>query len=173
MEREDLNDLLVHELKDIYDAEHQITEALPKMIKATTSADLKEAFEIHLEQTQRHITRLEQAFSLMGEKPARKTCKGMKGLLAEGEDMIKDHKPSPLLDAGLIGAARRVEHYEIAAYGTSHAYAEALGQSELADLLQLTLDEEKNIDELLSGLGILINDQSVPETMTPTGKKTG
>jgi ferritin-like metal-binding protein YciE len=159
MARETLNDLLLDEIKDTYDAEQQITQALPKMVKAATSAGLKKAFEQHLKQTEGHIARLEQIFKIMGEKPQRKTCKAMKGLLAEGEDLMKDHKASPLLDAGLVGAAQRVEHYEIAAYGTSRAYAEALGQTEIAGLLQQTLDEEKQTDETLTKIGEPINQQ--------------
>ncbi|HEX2618498.1 MAG TPA: ferritin-like domain-containing protein [Phototrophicaceae bacterium] len=159
MARETLNDLLLDELKDTFDAENQITEALPKMIKAASSTELKEAFQKHLKQTEGHLARLEEVFKLLGKKAERKTCKAMKGLIAEGEDMIKDHKPSPLLDAGLIGSAQRVEHYEMAAYGTSRAYAEALGESKVAKLLQQTLDEEKATDELLTELGEPINRQ--------------
>lgn len=163
MARETLNDLLLDELKDLYDAEHQIIQALPKMAKAASSAELKAAFETHLKQTEAQIVRLEQIFKTMDEKAARKTCKAMKGLVAEGEDLIKDHEKSPLLDAGLVGAAQRVEHYEIAAYGTSRAYAEALGQQEVADLLQQTLDEEKETDASLSELGMQINQECAQE----------
>jgi ferritin-like metal-binding protein YciE len=163
MAHETLDDLLFEELKDIYDAEHQITQALPKMMEAASSDELKNAFQMHLQQTDGHITRLEKAFNALGKTAERKTCKAMKGLIAEGEDLIKEHEASPLLDAGLIGAAQRVEHYEIAAYGTSRAYAEALGQQEVANLLQQTLDEEKQTDENLTELGEQINQQCAQE----------
>ena len=171
MARENLKDLLIDKLKDTYDAEHQIAEALPKLINAATSADLKQAFETHLKQAEVHIARLEHAFKLLGETPTRKTCKAMTCLLAESEDLINDHNASALLDAGLIGAAQRVEHYEISAYGTSRAYAESLGQSELVDLLQQTLDEEKEADQLLSDLGLEINQESIVAVEIPGGKR--
>ena len=163
MARETLNDLMLDELQDVYDAEHQITKALPKMMEVASSTDLKQAFQHHLEQTQGQITRLDKIFEIMGEEAKRKPCKAMKGLLAEGEDLMKDHKASLLLDAGLIGSAQRVEHYEIAAYGTIRAYAEALGEQEIVGLLQQTLDEEKQTDEALTELGVPINQQSAQE----------
>lgn len=163
MAKETLNDLLLDEIKDTYDAEHQLTQALPKMIKAALSEELKSAFQTHLQQTQEQIARLEQVFEILGETAERKTCKAMKGLVAEGEDLIKDHAASIVRDAGLVGAAQRVEHYEIAAYGTSRAYAEALGESEVAALLQVTLEEEKETDALLSAIGTSINAQCVGE----------
>jgi ferritin-like metal-binding protein YciE len=159
MVHETLNDLLVEELKDIYDAEQQIMQALPKMAEAATSTELKSAFQMHLRQTEGHIARLESAFSILSKAAERKPCKAMKGLIAEGEDLMKEHEPSSLLDAGLIGAAQRVEHYEMAAYGTSRAYAEALGQTDIASLLQQTLDEEKETDASLNELGEQINRQ--------------
>ncbi len=169
MASETLNDLLLDEVKDLYDAEQQITKALPTMIKAATSSDLKDAFQAHLQQTQGHIERLEQIFKLLGEKPARKTCKAMKGLIAEGDDLIKEYDPSSLLDAALIGSAQRVEHYEIAAYGTSRAYAEALDEDEVAELLQQTLDEEKETDLSLTDLGLDINEQCAQDSVTVDG----
>ncbi|MBC8100325.1 MAG: ferritin-like domain-containing protein [Armatimonadetes bacterium] len=158
MAQANLHDLLLDELKDIYDAETQLTQALPKMMEAATSDELKKAFKSHLAQTQGQLKRLEQAFEMMGKKADRKTCKAMKGLLAEGEDMIKEHEQSHVLDAGLIGSAQRVEHYEIAAYGTICAYADALGEDDLAGLLAETLAEEKQTDEALSVLGAKINE---------------
>ena len=172
MARETLHDLFLDELKDIYDAEHQITKALPKMIKAATSPELKDAFQTHLEQTEGQIARLEQAFELLGEKADRKTCKAMKGLVAEGEDLISEHEASPLLDSGMIGSAQRIEHYEIAAYGTSRAYAEAMGHTEVADLLQQTLDEEKETDELLTSIGVEINEMCAREAHGSSSAKT-
>jgi len=169
MAHETLNDLMLDELQDVYDAEHQITKALPKMIEVASSMDLKQAFQLHLEQTEGQILRLEQVFELMGEEAKRKPCKAMKGLLAEGEDLIKDHDASVLLDAGLIGSAQRVEHYEIAAYGTICAYAEALGEQEIAGLLQQTLDEEKQTDQSLSELSVPINQQSAQEATSRNG----
>lgn len=163
MAHETLNDLLLDELQDVYDAEHQITKALPKMMGAASSKDLKQAFQMHLEQTEGQITRLEKIFEIMGEEAKRKPCKAMKGLIAEGEDLIKEHDASLLLDAGLIGSAQRVEHYEISAYGTSCAYAEALGKTEIAKLLQQTLDEEKQTDVALTKLGVPINQKSAQE----------
>lgn len=163
MARETLHDLFLEELKDIYDAEHQITKALPKMIKAASSPELKDAFQTHLEQTEGQIARLEQAFEMLGEKADRKTCKAMKGLIAEGEDLIGEHETSPLLDSGMIGSAQRIEHYEIAAYGTTRAYAEAMGHAEVADLLQETLDEEKETDEILTSIGVEINEMCARE----------
>ncbi len=159
MENASLKELLIEELKDLHDAEKQITKALPKMVKQANSPELKGAFEKHLQMTETQIERLSQAFELLGEKVGSKPCKAMKGLLAEGEDLMEEHKPSALLDAALVGAAQRVEHYEIAAYGTLCAYADALHHSELSSVLRQTLDEEKQTDELLSSIGIKINEE--------------
>lgn len=152
MELQNLNDLLLDHLKDIYDAEHQITKALPKMAKAASSPQLKTAFEKHLSETENQIRRLEQVFETMGKKATRKTCKGMKGLIEEGEEILKEDAADDVRDAGLIAAAQKVEHYEIASYGTVRAYAEMLGMNEAADLLQKTLDEEGNTDKKLTQL---------------------
>ncbi|MBW4437436.1 MAG: ferritin-like domain-containing protein [Pleurocapsa minor GSE-CHR-MK-17-07R] len=158
MKHENLHSLLVEELKDIYDAEQQLVKALPKMAKAADSAELKAGFEEHLSATKTHVQRVEQAFKLLGEKADTKTCKAMKGLIAEGEELIGEHKQSTLLDAGLVGAAQRVEHYEIAAYGTVAAYADALGHTDVSDLLRQTLEEEKQTDALLTQIGLPINE---------------
>ena len=147
-----LNELFVHELKDLYDAEHQLVEALPKMAEAASNPELTEAFENHLVQTRSHVTRLEAVFRTCGEEPERETCKGMKGLIAEGEKAIKEIDDPDTRDAALISAAQRVEHYEIAGYGTVRTYAQLLKDDESARLLQQTLDEEGQTDKLLTQL---------------------
>ena len=152
MKLETLRDLLVNELQDLYDAEKRITKALPKMAKAATSTELKAAFEKHLGETEGHVGRLEQAFEALGEKAKAKTCKAMQGLLAEGEETIKEDAEPEVKDAALIAAAQRVEHYEMAAYGTVSAYAKLLKESTVLDLLQETLAEEKATDEALTEL---------------------
>lgn len=152
-----LQDLFVDEVKDVYDAEHQLTKALPKMAKAASSPDLKAAFEEHLQQTEGHITRLESVFETLRLKPTRKTCKAMKGLVEEGSEMIEEDGDEAVKDAALIGAAQRVEHYEIAAYGTIRTFAENLGYNDAVDLLQQTLEEEKQTDENLTELASNIN----------------
>lgn len=152
MKLESLNELLIEELKDLYDAEHQLTKALPKMAKAATSEQLKTAFNQHLSETENQISRLEQVFEVMGQKATRKTCKAMKGLVEEGDELMKEDAEPEVLDAGLIAAAQKVEHYEIASYGTVRTYAELLGLNEAVDLLQQTLDEEANTDEKLTQL---------------------
>ena len=146
-----LQELYVNELRDLYSAETQITEALPKMAKAASHDHLKKAFQDHLAQTQAHVERLDVIFSNLGVSPKGKTCKGMKGLLAEGEEMIKD-TDSATRDAGLISAAQRVEHYEIAGYGCVRTYAQMLGFTDAVDLLQKTLDEEGKADKKLTSL---------------------
>jgi ferritin-like metal-binding protein YciE len=161
MTQETLRDLLLEELKDVYDAEQQIVRALPKMSAATSDIQLQNAFNTHLQQSQEQIWRLEQVFSVMGEPVESKPCKAMRGLIAEGEDLMQEYSMSSLLDAALIGAAQRVEHYEIAAYGTARAYAAALGEQDVVNLLEETLNEEKETDDLLSDLGYLINQQCV------------
>jgi ferritin-like metal-binding protein YciE len=147
-----LQDLLVKELSDIYSAEKQILQALPKMVKAANAPELRQAFEHHLEETKGQVDRLDRVFAEMGEKPKRVKCKGMEGLIEEGEEVIKEKGTPAVLDAGLIAAAQRVEHYEIAAYGTVRTLAETLGNDEVAGLLQKTLDEEGNADKKLSNI---------------------
>lgn len=145
-----LEDLLREELKDLYDAEKQLTKALPKMMKKATAVDLKEAFEDHLRQTETHIERLEQAFEQL-EMPARgKKCKGMQHLIAEGNEMIADAEDDAARDAVMIAAAQKVEHYEIASYGTVRTWATLLGRNEIAQLLEATLEEEKETDQKLT-----------------------
>ena len=147
-----LNDLYVEELQDLYDAEQQITEALPKMAEAANHPQLKAAFQQHLEQTRGQIRRLEQVFQSLGQAPKRKTCTGVKGIIAEGQDKIKHGADPDVLDAGLIGAAQHVEHYEIAGYGCVRTWATELGFKDQARLLQQTLDEEGETDKKLTAL---------------------
>ena len=147
-----LHDAFIDELRDTYDAEKQITKALPKMVKAATSPDLRAAFESHLEETREQIERLEQVFASLDEKVRGKHCDGMAGILEEGKSIMEEDFDDTTMDACLIAGAQRVEHYEMAAYGTLVAWARVLGQTEAADLLQQTLDEEKSADEKLSAL---------------------
>jgi len=145
-----LRDLYVEELRDLYSAETQLIKALPKMAKAASGGHLKDAFTEHLGQTKTHATRLEEIFEQLGEKPAGETCQAMKGLIEEGEMMIKAEGDRNVRDAGLIGAAQRVEHYEMAGYGTARSLAEHLGEATAAEILQQTLDEEGAADQLLT-----------------------
>ena len=147
-----LQDLLIEELQDIYDAENQILKALPKMAKAASAPQLQQAFEEHLEQSRKHVESLDQVFEQFGAKAKSKTCKAMQGLITEGEEMIKEKADPAVRDAGLIAAAQRVEHYEMAAYGTVRTYARQLGQQQAAKLLQQTLDEEGTTDKKLTQL---------------------
>jgi ferritin-like metal-binding protein YciE len=149
---ESLEQLLQEELKDMYDAEKQLTKALPKLAKKATNAELKSAFEEHLQQTEGHVERLEQVFEQL-ELPARgKKCEGMKHLISEGEEMMRDAEDDDTRDALMIAAAQKVEHYEIAAYGTMRTWANLLGKSEVASLLEETLEEEKETDQRLTSL---------------------
>jgi ferritin-like metal-binding protein YciE len=161
MKFENLQELFLHEIKDLYDAEHQITKALPKMQKAATSPDLQAAFQEHLGQTEEHIKRLEQVFESINEKPKRETCDAMKGLVTEGAEIIEENKKSHALDAALIAAAQRVEHYEIAGYGTVRTYAQLLGYDIAVDLLQETLDEEGDTNKKLTALSEAVNPEAV------------
>jgi ferritin-like metal-binding protein YciE len=145
-----LNDLLIEDLKDLYDAEHQLTKALPKIAAAANSPELKSAFTSHLRETEGHIQRLEQVFSLLGEKATRKTCKAMKGLLEEGDEVLKEDATPEVKDAALIGAAQKVEHYEMAGYGTVRTFALSLGLDEVANVLQQNLEEEGKADRKLT-----------------------
>jgi ferritin-like metal-binding protein YciE len=152
MELESLQDLFVEELKDVHHAEKQLLKALPKMAKAATSEELKSAFMDHLEETEEHVQRIEQIFELLGKKPATKICKGMQGLVEEGSEIIEEDAEDEVKDVGLISAAQRVEHYEIAAYGCLRTYARVLGNKKAEQLLQQTLDEEIATDEKLTQL---------------------
>jgi len=157
---EGLKELYVDELKDLYNAENQLVKALPKMAKAASSEELRQGFEEHLEQTRGHVQRLEKIFKSLGESPKGKKCKGMEGLVAEGAEVMEEDFEDSVMDAALIGAAQRVEHYEIAAYGTACAFAEVLGESDQASLLNETLEEEKETDEKLTKLAEEINSQA-------------
>jgi ferritin-like metal-binding protein YciE len=145
-----LRDLYIEELRDLYNAETQLIKALPKMAEAAADSRLKEAFTNHLEQTEGHAERLEQIFEALDEKPTGETCQAMEGLIKEGSQMIKAEGDDVVIDSGLIGAAQRVEHYEIAGYGTARSLAQRLGDHEAAALLQATLDEEGEADSLLT-----------------------
>lgn len=161
MKQNTLKELYLDELRDLYDAEHQLIKALPKMAKASSSAALREGFENHLEQTRGHAERLERIFEAMGEPAKGKKCKAMAGLVAEGAEMIDEDFEDQVMDAGLISAAQRVEHYEIAAYGTVRTFANLLGESEAASLLEKTLDEEKETDQKLTDLAEKINPEAL------------
>ena len=161
MQGNSLQELYVEQLRDLYNAEQQLVKALPKMAKAAQSEGLRQGIAEHLEQTKGHVDRLQQIFSAMDESPKGKKCAGMEGLVEEGEEVIKEHSSGGVLDAGLIGAAQRVEHYEIAAYGTVRSFAELLGESQAVDLLQQILEEEKETDEKLTELSKEINTQAL------------
>jgi ferritin-like metal-binding protein YciE len=147
-----LHEMLVDEIKDLYHAEKQLTKALPKMAKAATHDDLREAFEMHLEETQEQITRLEEVFEALGEKVKAKPCPGMAGIIEEGQQTMNEDADGAVLDAALIAAAQRAEHYEIGAYGTCIEWARLMGHSEVVSLLEQTLQEEKATDKKLTML---------------------
>ena len=154
MKLETLRDLFVDELKDLYSAEHQLLKALPKMAKAASAAELKRAFESHLKETKGQVARLEQVFASLDVRPRGKKCKAMEGLVEEGAELMEEDADADVMDAGLIAAAQRVEHYEMAGYGTARAFAEHLGNAKVARLLQQTLDEESAADEKLSAISL-------------------
>jgi ferritin-like metal-binding protein YciE len=157
MSAANLEELFVHELRDVLDAEKQILKGLPKMARAADSEDLRAAFEEHKAVTEQHVERLEKIFESLGKAARGKHCPGMEGLLTEGEEMIKEQEKGPVLDAAMIGSAQKVEHYEIAAYGTLATYAKLLQMEEAVDLLGQTLDEEKETDEKLNQIASEIN----------------
>jgi ferritin-like metal-binding protein YciE len=163
MKLESLTDLFITELKDLYSAEKQLVKALPKMAKAATSKDLKNGFEHHLQQTKRHVERLEKVFSGLDASPRGKKCVAMEALIKEGEDLTKKDAEPEVLDAGLIAAAQKVEHYEIAGYGCVRTYAELLGDNKAASLLQTTLDEEGETDKTLTELAEQLNVEAEDE----------
>jgi ferritin-like metal-binding protein YciE len=156
-----IDELLLDELKDLYSAEKQITKALPKMAKAAVSQDLKSAFESHLEETQGQIERLDEIFETLGKTSRGKMCRGMEGLLEEGSEMMGELEKGPIRDAALISAAQKVEHYEMAAYGSVREFASLLGQKQIASLLDETLEEEKATDEKLTGIAKKVNPQAL------------
>jgi ferritin-like metal-binding protein YciE len=145
-----LNDLFVNQIEDLYDAEQRLTKALPKMAEAANSSQLKQAFQSHLTETEGHVSRLEQIFREINVHPKRETCEAMKGLIAEGEEMVKANGDPEVKDAALIAAGQRVEHYEMAGYGTARAFAKRLGLNQAATLLEQTLQEEKAADQKLN-----------------------
>ena len=165
MKLESLRELFIEELQDLYSAETMIVKALPKMAAKTSSPELKRAFEEHLRQTQIHVQRLDQIFDKLEAEDEDidredKTCEGIKGIIKEGEELLKKDAEPEVRDAGLIAAAQRVEHYEIAGYGTVRTYANLLGHSDFVSLLEETLTEEKETDELLSGIAERINPEA-------------
>jgi ferritin-like metal-binding protein YciE len=169
MRKDSLRQLYIDELKDLYSAETQMVKALPKMAKASSNAELRQGFEEHLRQTSEHVSRLEQIFEMLGEKATGKKCLGMEGLIKEGSETMQESYAEALMDAALIGAAQRVEHYEIAGYGTVRAFAELLGESEHVSLIEQTLQEEKQTDDKLTQLAERINSeasQAVEETQS-------
>ena len=160
-----LQKLYTDELRDLYNAESQLLKALPKMAKAASSEELKEAFEKHLEQTKGHVERLEQVFEELGEKPKGKTCRAMKGLIEEGSEILEEDGEESVLDAGIIVAAQKVEHYEIAGYGSVRTFAHLLGKDKSAELLQTTLDEESETNEILNKLAeSVVNPEALMES---------
>ena len=152
MRLDTLKTLYIDELRDLYNAENQLIKALHKMAKAASSEELQEAFEKHLEQTKTHVDRLEEVFEEIGEKPKGKTCRAMKGLIEEGSEILHEDREESVIDAGIIVAAQKVEHYEIAGYGSVRTFAQLLGKDRSAELLQTTLEEESEANELLNKL---------------------
>jgi len=177
-----LNDLFLDEIRDLYDAEKQLTKALPKMAKAALSEDLRAGFEEHLEQTQGHVQRLEEIFEALGEKGTGKKCAAMAGLIKEGDELVSEMDESPVRDAGLIAAAQKVEHYEISGYGSARTHAQILGHTDAVALLEETLNEEKETDQKLNDLAeSIVNDEaagasgtarSAPKTRRAPAPKT-
>jgi ferritin-like metal-binding protein YciE len=171
-----MEDLLLDELHDLYDAEKQLTKALPKMAKAASSDELRQAFEDHLDQTRGHVERLEQVFEALGQKVKGKKCEAMAGLVDEGDEIASSTDDTAVRDAGLIAGAQKVEHYEIAAYGSARTHAQLLGHTRIAQLLEKTLGEEKEADSILNELAqTTINEQaaSVDDEGRQTRKSAG
>jgi|SRR5579872_1005936 len=169
MKVEKIDDLFLAQIKDIYDAEKQLVKAIPKMAKASSSEELRQGFQEHLEQTKGHVSRLEQIFDQLGQKASGTKCKGMAGLIEEGEEIVEEVEQSPLRDAGLIAAAQKVEHYEIASYGTLRTFAQMLGHRQAERLLEQTLEEEKETDQKLTELA----ESMVNEEAAQTGSGGG
>jgi len=164
MKLDTLQKLFISELRDIYHAEGQLLKALPKMASAASSEELKEAFENHLKETEGQVERLEEVFELLGETPKGKVCHGMKGLIEEGSEILEEDGEDSVIDAGIIVAAQKVEHYEIAAYGSVRTFAELLGHGKVVDLLEATLEEESEANELLNKLAQeIVNPEALQE----------
>lgn len=156
-----MNELFLDEIRDLYDAEKQLTKALPKMAKASSSTELRTAFEDHFKQTEGHVERLEEIFEALGEKGTGKKCAAMTGLIKEGDELVSEMESGPVRDAGLIAAAQKVEHYEISGYGSARTHAQILGNSEAVSLLEETLGEEKETDSKLNDLAEnMINEEA-------------
>jgi ferritin-like metal-binding protein YciE len=160
MKVESIEDLFLEELKDLYSAEKQITKALPKMVKAASAQKLSAAFDSHLQETKGQVERLEEIFEKLGKRGTGKTCEGMKGVLEEGAEVIQEIEKGPVRDAALIAAAQRVEHYEIAGYGSVRSFAELLGKQDIVELLEETLEEEKAADEKLTKISESVNQEA-------------
>src|SRR5215469_5468402 len=160
MQRESMRQLYVDELRDLYNAETQLVKALPKMAKASSNSELRLAFEEHLRQTSEQVSRLEQIFDMLGEKPTGRKCLGMDGLVKEAAETMREKYADAVMDAAIIGAAQRVEHYEIAGYGTVREFAALLGEDEHVPLIEQTLQEEKKTDEMLTQIAGTINAQA-------------
>lgn len=156
-----LEDFLIEELKDLYSAEKQITKALPKMVKAATSEELKEAFQNHLQETENQVQRLEKISKIIGKGLSGKKCKAMEGLVEEGKEIIEEDMEDDVRDVALIAAGQKVEHYEIASYGCARTYAKLLGMDEVEELLQDTLDEEGNANKLLTEISESLNVEAI------------
>jgi ferritin-like metal-binding protein YciE len=162
-----MEDLFIDELRDLYDAEKQLTKALPKMAKAASSSELRMAFEDHLRETEQQVQRLEQIFNLLDQRPTGKKCAAMTGLVKEGEEVVSDTDEVPVRDAGLIAAAQKVEHYEMSGYGSARSHAQILGYPEAVSLLEKTLDEEKRADQKLNDLAeSVVNEDAVNASET-------
>jgi ferritin-like metal-binding protein YciE len=157
MKLDSLNRLFVEQLRDLYDGEQQITKALPKLIEKSRHEELKDALQEHLDVTREQIRRLDEIFRMLGEDASGETCKGMKGVIAEGDDVVGDAKDDNVRDAVIIASAQRVEHYEIAGYGTVRTYARLLGRQDIANLLEQTLEEEKEADQTLNEIAESVN----------------
>lgn len=173
MQKGSLRQLYVDELRDLYSAEIQMTKALPKMAKASSNVELRQAFEEHLRQTSEHVSRLEEIFDMLNEKASGKKCLGMDGLIKEGAETLQESYEEAVMDAAIIGAAQRVEHYEIAGYGTARAFAQLLAEGQHVPLLGQTLEEEKQTDQKLTELAEGINSQAGDQRGSTTEEGSG
>jgi ferritin-like metal-binding protein YciE len=171
MKPNSLRELYLEQLRDLYDAEHQIIKALPKMIDAAQAEELKDALNEHLDVTKEQANRLEQIFKNLGEKPKAEKCKGMQGVLEEGNDLVSGIKDENVRDAAIIASAQRVEHYEMAGYGTARTYAELLDQEDAKELLQQTLNEEEEADQVLTSLAEDVNREAMSKESTEEAEK--
>jgi ferritin-like metal-binding protein YciE len=171
MRKDSWRQLYVDELQDLYSAETQLVKALPKLARTSSNAKLRQAFEEHLRQTSEHVSRLEQIFDTLGEKAGGKKCVGMEGLVKEGAETMQEKYGDTVMHAAIIGAAQRVEHYEIAAYGTVRAFAELLGESNHVPLIEQTLEEEKQADENLTQLAEQLNSQAEVDETDATSRQ--